>query len=67
LLDINTQERKTTMAKNVNNKTSKAPSSGKSGLKSQIKTSRVASTKLGVTPPGVSGRLALNHNETFLK
>lgn len=55
------------MAKNVNNKTSKAPSSGKSGLKSQIKTSRVASTKLGVTPPGVSGRLALNHNETFLK
>jgi hypothetical protein len=56
------------MAKNVNTKTSKL-SPGKGGLKSQIKTTRVASTKSGATPPvgGVGFRLAGNHNETFLK
>jgi len=46
------------MAKNVSKKTSKTLSSGKSGLKSQIKLSRVGATKF---------RLALNHNETFVR
>jgi hypothetical protein len=46
------------MAKNVNDKTTKVPKSGKSGLKSQIKATRVGATKF---------RLALNHNETLAR
>jgi hypothetical protein len=55
------------MAKNVKNKTSKATSPKKSGLKSPIKSSRVGATKVG-PPPTVGGwRLAGNHNETLLR
>ena len=46
------------MAKNVKNKTGKASSLKKSGLKAPVKTSKAEATKF---------RLAGNHNETLLK
>ena len=55
------------MAKNVKNKTSKAPSLKKTGLKVAIKTTRVGATKVGPPPPVGGWRLAGNHNETLLK
>ena len=45
------------MAKNVKNKSSKAPALKKSGMKAPIKTSKVEATKF---------RLAGNHNENLL-
>ena len=54
------------MAKGTTSKPSKAAS--KSEMKSQIKVSRVASTKVGPIPTGGGGwRLAGNHNETLLR
>jgi hypothetical protein len=55
------------MAQNMTQKTGKGATSRKTDLKSPVKVSKVAATKLGVTPPYVPGRLAGNHNETFLK
>jgi hypothetical protein len=60
------QKKGSTMAKNVKNKTSKAPALKKSGMKAPIKTSKVEATKLGSTLPGGGWRLAGNHNENLL-
>ena len=46
------------MAKNINSKTSKVPSSRKNGAKSPIRASKVEATKF---------RLAGNHNETLVR
>ncbi len=55
------------MAQNMTQKTGKATGFRKADLKSPIKTTKLAATKLGITPVGVSGRLAGNHNETLVR
>lgn len=53
------------MAKSTNSKPSKVK---KNDLKSQVKISRVATTRTGTTPGGAGfWRLAGNHNETLVR